>query len=206
MFNYLNLKTMKTTFKTTMIAIVMICISIFTTNAQDENQKTRFSVEIDPATFVFNGYAAHLRIQPKNCDHLLFGVGTYAMDMPEVFVNFNQNNKDKGWDVRINQAYGLFAEHHFTEVNKKWFVGGQLGMQEFKIENDESPGSETFSNALLMGYGGYTLQPFEFPLYFKLWAGAGYTSKISGTNSLGDLEYDIAPITMFATLHIGYTF
>jgi hypothetical protein len=57
-----------------------------------------------------------------------------------------------------------------------------------------------------MGYGGYTLQPFNFPLYFKAWGGVGYTSKIGGTNVLGDQEYDISPIAVFVTLHLGYTF
>ena len=57
-----------------------------------------------------------------------------------------------------------------------------------------------------MTYGGYTWQPFDFSFYIKPWAGIGYTSKISGTNNLGNSEYDIAPIMMFATLHLGYTF
>ena len=42
--------------------------------------------------------------------------------------------------------------------------------------------------------------------YIKPWAGIGYTSKIAGTNQLEGKEYNIAPITMFATLHVGYTF
>ncbi|MDD5152054.1 MAG: hypothetical protein PHC28_16505 [Flavobacterium sp.] len=170
------------------------------------NDKTRVSLEIDPATFAFNGYSAHLRIQPKNCDHLLFGVGIYAMDMPSVLVNFNKKNKDKGWDVRLNNGVGLFGEHHFTEVNRKWFVGAQMSIQEYKIENETFAGSEKYTNILAMGYFGYTIKPFKNNLYIKPWAGIGYTSKISGNNTLGSLEYDIAPITMFATLHIGYTF
>lgn len=177
--------------------------------AQSQDQtvgKTKFSIEIDPATFAFNGYSAHLRIQPKASDHLLYGVGIYAMDMPSFFVDMNNKNADKGWQVRINSAVGIFGEHHFSEVNKGFFVGSQISAQQFLIKNENLSGEEKFTNGLIMGYGGYTLQPFKFPLYLKAWGGVGYTSKISGENVLGEQEYDISPVSVFATLHVGYTF
>lgn len=184
---------------------------VYQSNAQQNepqsNDKTRISLEIDPATFAFKGYGFHLRLQPKGCEHLLVGLGIYAMDFPDILVDFNKNNKDKGWDVCLNQGYSIFAEHHFTEVNRKWFVGTQIGIQEYKIENSSTSGNEKFSNLLAMGYLGYTIKPFKGnSFYIKPWAGVGYTTKISGRNILGSLEYDIAPITMFATLHVGYTF
>lgn len=198
------MKHLKTIILTTILATVFNLQS----SAQDvsTNNKTKFSIEIDPATFAFNGYGVHFRLHPKGCEHLLVGFGTYAMNMPDALVNFNNNNKNKGWDVRINKGYSLFGEHHFTEVNRKWFIGTQIGIQEFKIQNDNLVGSEKFTNILAMGYFGYTIKPFKNSLYIKPWAGIGYSSKISGNNILGISEYDIAPITMFATLHIGYTF
>ncbi|WP_034044932.1 hypothetical protein [Wocania ichthyoenteri] len=198
------MKHLKTIILTTILAIAFNLQS----SAQDvsTNDKTQFSIEIDPATFAFNGYGVHFRLQPKGCEHLLVGFGTYAMNMPDALVNFNNNNKNKGWDVRINKGYSLFGEHHFTEVNHKWFIGTQIGIQEFKIQNDNLVGSEKFTNILAMGYFGYTIKPFKNSLYIKPWAGIGYYSKISGNNILGTFEYDIAPITMFATFHIGYTF
>lgn len=197
---------MKTVITKTIMLASLIVMSTLAANAQNKPiSTTRISLEIDPATFVFKGYSFHVRMQPKSCDHLLIGAGTYAMDMPSVIVNFNKENRNKGWKVRLNQGYGLFLEQHFNEVNKKWFVGGQASFQEFKIENDRTIGSEKLSNLLFMGYAGYTFQPFNFNLYIKPWAGIGYSSKISGSNQLGDLDYHLSPITMFATLHIGYT-
>lgn len=194
--------------KSVILTTILALAFNFQSSAQNvnTNDKTKFSVEIDPATFAFNGYGVHFRIQPKGNEHLLIGFGTYAMDMPDALVNFNNKNKNKGWNVRINQGYSLFGEHHFTEVNRKWFVGTQIGIQEFKIKNDNIVGSEKFTNILAMGYFGYTIKPFKNNLYIKPWAGIGYSSKITGNNILETSEYDIAPITMFATLHIGYTF
>jgi hypothetical protein len=208
MINNLNFIFMKT--KISFLAIVVV-FGVLSHNAIAQSQeqtvgKTKFSIEIDPATFVFNGYSAHLRIQPKASNHFLYGIGIYAMDMPSFFVDMNSKNADKGWQVRINNAAGIFGEYHFSEVNKGFFAGSQISAQQFLIENDDESGEEKFTNGLIMGYGGYTLQPFKFPLYFKAWGGIGYTSKMNGENVLGGREYDISPVSVFATLHVGYTF
>jgi hypothetical protein len=148
-----------------------------------------------------------LRYKPEKSTHILLGVGVYAMDIPDLLVNMNSKNKNKGWDVRLNQGYGLFGEYYFEQVNHKWFVGTQLGIQEYKIENAYVEGaSSTYANLLMMGYGGYSWQLFDMGLYIKPWMGVGYSPKVSGSTNVGDQKYDAAPISSFMTLHIGYTF
>ncbi|HFB99522.1 MAG TPA: hypothetical protein ENJ53_01840 [Phaeodactylibacter sp.] len=190
-----------------MMLMIVTSISVFAQeNETNKTDRTKFSIEIDPATFVFSGFAIHLRVQPKNSQHLLVGAGAYAMNFPDILVDLNKENKGAGWDVRLNQGYGLFGEYHFSEVNKKWYVGVQLAGQEYKIQKDLYDGEAKYSTMLLMGLGGYTLQPFDFPLYFKFWGGVGYTGKISGENLIGNAEYNISPILIFGALHVGYTF
>lgn len=186
----------------TAIALIVLLSSV----GAVAQEKTKVSLEIDPATFAFKGYGVHLRIQPKNSEHMLFGIGTYAMDFPDVLVGLNSENKDKGWDVRLNSGVGLFGEYHFSEVNSGWFVGSQFAIQEYEIENENFAGTESFNNQLLMGYGGYTFTPFKAPIHIKTWAGMAYTSKISGENTLGVETYDVHPLLMFAAVHLGYTF
>jgi len=173
--------------------------------AQNTEKKSTLSIEIDPATFAFKGYGVHLRFKPKNSEHLLLGIGTYAMDMPSALVDINKENKGKNWQVRINQGIGLFGEYHFSEVNKKWFIGSQLAIQQFKIQNEKITGNQLFTNGLFLGYAGYTWKIGQH-FYLKPWAGIGYTTKISGANKLGDSTYNIDPILIFSALHIGYTF
>ena len=187
------------------MTLFFLSFGAYAQQSEEQSSKTEISIEIDPSTFALGGYGFHLRIKPKNSEHLLLGAGTYALDFPSVLVNLNKKNKDMGWHTRLNQGYGLFGEYHFSEVNKKWYVGGQLALQEYKIEKDFFDGESKYSTMMLMALGGYTLQPFEFPLYFKFWGGLGYTGKISGENTIGNAEYDISPILMFGALHIGYT-
>ena len=201
---------MKTTFKS--IAIVLLSIISFSSTtllAQEKTttNKTTFSLETDPSTFLFKGYAFHIRIKPKNSNHFIIGAGTYALDLPSLMVDMNKDNKNKGWNVRINSAVSLFGEYYLEEANKKWFVGLQTGVQNFKNTNDYIPNKESkYSNLLIMPSIGYSWHPFQSPLYVKPWIGIGYTSKISGDNSIDNSNYSIASLLPFVTLHVGYTF
>lgn len=203
---------MKTKFKSISLAMLVIfCLSVLKTEAQETSEnaenKFTFSIETDPSTFALGGYAFHFRIKLKNSQHLTFGAGTYATDFPGFLVDLNADNKDKGWNVRINSAYSLFGEYYFKEANKKWFAGLQVGVQNYKNTNDNIPNEESkYTNLLIMPSIGYNWAPFRFPLYFKPWLGLGYTTKISGDNSINNLTYEISPFVPFIAVHIGYTF
>lgn len=189
-----------------MTVAAFIAMSFIGTNSYSQ-EKTTVSIETDPSTFAFKGYAAHVRIKLKNSNHFVWGAGTYALDLPSMMVNMNSENKDKGWKVRINSAYSLFGEYYFKEANKKWFVGLQTGVQNYKISNDNIQDKESkYSNLLIMPSIGYNWQPFKFPLYIKPWMGIGYTTKLSGFNKIDQSEYEISPLVPFLTVHVGYTF
>lgn len=172
---------------------------------KENTHKTSVSVEMDPITLGFQGYGAHFRINPEG-SRFLFGAGLYAMDFPDLLVDINPKNRDMKWHVRLNQGLGLFGEYYFTEANHKFFLGSQMGTQEFEIKNASLEGKRGFTNLLVMGYGGYVWHPFAFNLYIKPWAGLGYTTPVSGSTSLGGKTYAIFPVIAFSTLHIGYTF
>lgn len=191
--------------------LAVISSFIFTTNfanAQSASlKKTTISIETDPSTFIFKGYAVHFRIQPKNTRHLVLGAGLYALDLPDIMVNLNADNKDKGWNVRINSAYALFSEYYFKDANSKWFIGLQTGIQNYKNTNETIMGKEAkYSNLLIMPSLGYNWRPFKNKsFYIKPWSGAGYTTKLNGENNINSLTYTISRVVPFVTLHVGYT-
>lgn len=201
---------MTTTIKMISLAILtVINLASLEVNAQDTaaENKTTFSIETDPSTFAFKGYAFHIRIKPGNSKRLVIGAGTYALSMPGIMVDMNKDNKDKGWNVRIKSAYSLFGEYYFKEANNKWFVGLQAGVQNFRNTNNNIAGKESkYGNLILMPSIGYNWQPLKFPMYVKPWFGVGYTSNFSGNGSIDNFKYDISPLIPFVTLHVGYTF
>jgi hypothetical protein len=36
-----------------------------------------------------------------------------------------------------SNAYSLYGEYYFREANKRWFVGEQVGIQNFTVSNDQ---------------------------------------------------------------------
>ncbi|HMQ63773.1 MAG TPA: hypothetical protein PKE06_24025 [Flavilitoribacter sp.] len=148
-----------------------------------------------------------MRIRPAGSLHLLVGAGAYALGFPDLMVGLDPKNKDKGWDVRIADAWSLFGEYYFDEAGRKWFAGLQAGIQNFRIRNEGLPGAESrYRNLILMPSVGYSWSPFRIPVYIKPWVGIGYTAKVSGNNRIEGAEYNISPILPFATLHMGYVF
>lgn len=168
---------------------------------------SRLSVEVDPITFLYKGYSLHVRYQPMFSERFLIGLGTYALDLPETIVDFNDHNRDLGWDVRIRSAYLLYGELYAKEANNGWFIGEQVGFQSFKVSiARESTGSTSFNNLLLMTYLGYSWRPYKGSFYIKPWVGIGFAEKVDGINRVGSMKYDISPLFPYFTFHAGYTF
>lgn len=188
-------------------ALLLLFLLLLLNPVSAQSNKTTFSIETDPATFAFNGYALHGRIEPKTWPHLRLGLGVYAMDFPNLFVDMNSENKNQDWQVRLNQGYGLFGEYFFNPEKSGWFFGGQLAVQQYRIKQSQSETRQVdFSNLLIMPYAGYRWFPTNSGFYIQPWLGIGYVNKISGTNQIDNKTYDISPILPFATLHFGYRF
>ena len=185
------------------ILFMIIYVLLNHHNITAQHKSHQIDLEIDPATFVLNGYSIHVRYSAPQWDHLSIGLGGYAMDMPDVLVNFNPKNQRKNWDVRLNKGLGVFAEYHVNKINDGFFIGSQFGWQAYKIEKNQF--HESYNTLLVMAHGGYVLPMFD-RFYLKPWAGIGYVSKLSGQTIVDDTTYSVAPITGFATLHIGYRF
>ena len=135
------------------------------------------------------------------------GVGTYSMKFPDILVDFNPENADKGWDVQLKQGYGLFTDYYFNSTQDEWFLGAQLAIQEYRIKNsDTGSDHQDFTNFLIMPYVGYRWFPADDGIYIQPWMGIGYTEQISGSTQLGDNNYDVSPIIPYLAVHIGYRF
>ena len=168
---------------------------------------SRLSVEVDPLAFLYKGYSLHIRYQPMFSELFVIGLGTYGLDLPEAIVDFNDRNRDLGWDVRIRSAYLLYGEFYAKRANNGWFIGEQVGFQSFKVSIDgESGGSTNFNNFLAMTYVGYAWRPYKGSFYVKPWVGLGITEKIDGINRVGPMKYHVAPLFPYFTVHAGYTF
>lgn len=195
---------------------VMLCttfVGVHDLSGQDSTQvvypekSLRISVEVDPTTFLFNGYSFHLRYQPVIAGKFVIGLGTYALDLPDFYVDMNKVNRDAGWAVRIRSAHFITGEFFRKKANQGWFIGEQVGFQSYKVSlAREARGSARFNNLLLMTYVGYSWHPYKGSFYIKPWVGVGFSEKVDGINKIGTTRYDVSPFFPFFTFHAGYTF
>lgn len=193
-----------------LLCSVLTCSQTF---AQDyipifsRDYSSRLSVETDPTTFLLNGYSLHVRYQPMFTDRFLVGLGTYAMDLPELILNLNRENRDEGWDVRIRSAYFVMGEFYVKRANHGWFIGEQIGFQSFKVTNNaEVRGSASFNNLLFLTYAGYSWHPYKGSFFVKPFVGVGLSEMVDGTSEVGGISYDAGPLFPLLTVHLGYTF
>ncbi len=188
-------------------ATMLILTSLFLPASSAAQDRQTLSIETDPATFAFDGYAVHIRLTLPALPGWRFGAGTYAMDFPALLVDMNPDNKNQGWDVRLNSGIGLFTEYTPGGKSHGWFVGGQLALQDYQLGNpDSAAGQAEFKTLLMMLHTGYRWFPAGDHFYLQPWAGLGYTQKLDGSAKLGSKEYDIAPVIPFITVHVGYRF
>lgn len=167
------------------------------------------AVEIDPSTFLFEGYAGHVRFTPTDPSSWAFGLGAYRMRFPHVLVDINPENSSEDWSVNLASGIGLFGEYFFDEQQSGWYIGTQVAVQTYEVKHkDSGDESATFSNFLIMPSIGYRwmLSDTGQGFFIKPWFGLGYTQKVDGKTTLGTNEYDISPLVPFMTVHIGYQF
>ncbi|MCB9474682.1 MAG: hypothetical protein H6678_12835 [Candidatus Delongbacteria bacterium] len=173
-------------------------------SAESATQST-WSLETDPSTFAFGGHALHVRWSPAALPDWTLGVGHYAMNFPELFVELLPDNRNKGWNQRLEQGLGVFAERTLRPGGRT-VLGLQLAVQHYELDRDGLAGSVDYSTILAMPYAGVRWRPTGGPLYIMPWAGLGLSAKLSGDTMLGGEDFTPAAIIPFATMHLGYSF
>lgn len=189
-----------------------------TKKEQTPPSKHQFLIEVDPLPYLLGGMGGHFGWTPKNNKHLAYGVGlVVGPEFPDAMHNMNANNRDQGWNLKVNQGAGLWAHYYFKRTNKGWFTGLQVFTQEMELSNDNFPGQSDRTNVLMLAIPtGYVWYPIEhFNLYLRPWAGFGFQKVIKSTfepgkvtpeMNVGNKEYHLPPFVPFATFHIGYSF
>lgn len=160
-------------------------------------------LETDPATFAFRGFAAHARLVPEQ-SHWSIGVGVYALDFPDLLVDTNPENKDEGWDVRLDLGVGVFVDYYLRPEPDGWFFGAHIAAQRFQYERERFEDSADGTNGLLMVRAGYTWFPFDAGLYLMPWFGVGVTAPLGGNRAVGGEKYDVFPLIPYGALHAGW--
>lgn len=163
------------------------------------------SVEIDPATFVFSGYAAHFKYHFAESWEL--GVGTYAMTFPHILGGLAISPNPSTTTLKISSAYGLFLDRYLFEKNEGLFIGFQLATHNYELSDSGNAGVTTnYKATLFMPRLGYKYQFKNSGIYLLPWVGVGSLTPSESNPTVGLQNYKVNSVLPFATLHFGYSF
>jgi hypothetical protein len=177
----------------------IIIASLTSTNAQSNN----FEIELDPLAYALGGVSGHIAYAFKN-QRIQFG---YAqLTVPEA----TQTNEGV---TEFFVAFPTLKWDFFfgcEDASQGFFAGPTLDylMMTYGNEVEEVKGSK-----LNLGIrGGYKFNLFKknkvlSGLYLTPWLGFSYNTLAGNSDfELGDEIYSTNPLTVFPTLHLGWSF
>ena len=159
-------------------------------------------IETDPATFLFSGFAGHLRWRPAALPHWTFGAGVYAMNLPSIYTKLAAENRGEGWSLRARLGTAVFVDRYLRDTADGPFVGVEAGTQ--TLEASRGGSAARFTTLLVLPRFGYLYRPFDNGFYVMPWLGAGVTTHVAGHTDAAGETYRIFPFIAFATLHVGW--
>jgi hypothetical protein len=177
-----------------------------------------FILETDPIPLALGGFSLHAGFAPEELPHFIFGLSAIAgLTFPDFFINLEEENKNQGWKLKVNQGAGLWTHYYFSVNREGLFVGAQLFTQELLLTNDTYPDESDRTNTLMGALqAGYMFFPFkENNFYIRPWGGFGYQDVITPTFEpenvdpdlkIGDKEFTLTKFAPFITVHFGYAF
>lgn len=174
--------------------------------AQTETPKAkRFSVEVDPSTFVFNGYSANFGYKPSA--KWTVGVATFALKFPGVLAGLAIDPNPSTATLRLQSGYSAYLHRSLSEDRSGWWVGVQTGVTNFKITDSRfGDQSRSYTARILMPRFGYKYYVGRSDFYLLPWAGLTYIFGADKKQPLGTSTYEVKPVLPFGAVHLGYSF
>lgn len=165
------------------------------------------TIETDPATFAFKGYAGHLRYQPSQSPWI-FSLGAYSLEFPKQFRDLAIDPSDDSIDLKLKAGFGIFIDRYVSDSKEEGlFAGIQFANHNWTIKNDDtSSNEESFNTFLIMPRIGYRFNLTKDGLYLLPWVGIGSVSTLGGQPVVFGQTYKPKSILPFATVHLGYEF
>jgi len=182
----------------------ILCVLLLTLIGTSVTHGSEISIETDPVAWALDGDALHIKRSSTFHSNLTTGFGYFKLELPEFMIDQNKKNRNRGWDVTVDNGYEIYLDYFLSNPDKGWFTGLQMSLYEFEIQRNN--GSSNFSNAISLWRSGYLWKPTGAGFYLMPWAAIGYSQKVSGKNSVNGETYDVEPLIFFATLYVGYSF
>ncbi len=180
-------------------------------NAQESDvrkKRSDFSIETNTTPWVFGGYAIGVNYKPEKLKHwgFLVGIAGNADFSPFIVDVFKPQNRNKGIDWEVSQAYVVAVDYHLKPNTNE---GTYVGLFNFIFENDLQKNGEQaeFTSHTVLARTGYRWYPGkQNQFYLNPWGGIGTEYKWSGEQTVANTTWETSGFAYFVSLNAGFTF
>lgn len=189
--------------------VVLLLFGLFLSHfakAQNDETYRRFSAEINPLAYAFQGWSIGGTYQPTKLKKWVFNAGAYGFQMPKVFVEQIPGNEGEGFELKIQSAFTVGVDFHPWDSDRSGIAFGlSTVLGNFEVTNENEPGKAEYSSFYLVPRASYTWFLFK-GLYLMPWAGLEIHNKLSGSTRVGSLDFEPMDIQFSPNISIGYAF
>ncbi|WP_298541881.1 hypothetical protein [uncultured Aquimarina sp.] len=195
-----------------LLIIVIILSTSFTYVHAQENEEQKkqsaFSIETNTTPWLFGGYALGINYKPEALKHwgFLVGIAGNADFSPFIVDVFKPQNRNKGIDWEVSQAYVVAIDYYLKENTNE---GIYIGLFNFIFENELNKNGKQaeFTSHTVLARTGYRWYPGkQNQFYLNPWGGIGTEYKLNGEQTVSNTEWETSGFAYFISLNAGFTF
>jgi hypothetical protein len=166
----------------------------------------QFSIEVDPAPYLLNGYSVSLKYSPKKLPKTAFMASVYQSNFPNSMMS--EENKSKGWtNLKIKTSYAIFAEFYLNAERKGFYFGPSVFWYNKNVTLQQAQTNTTFQTVYPNVRTGYVWYPFKkLNFYLNPWLNIGSEISIDDKNQIEGIEFKPNSFNYIIALHLGYRF
>jgi hypothetical protein len=188
------------------LGFIALALALAAAPARADDDETPFlgDIECDPFPFATGRYGCQLGVRPPALHGLRISVAQFSVDVPDVIAQLGGND---GFHVDVRPGSGALYVLYYVKApfEDGLTVGASLRYLRFRYTHDDEPGVRTSVTELSPeAIVGYQWHPFHNGFYIQPWLALGVAAYHSRDAVVGTHEYDEMPVSVFATVNVGY--
>jgi hypothetical protein len=190
-------------FPVTGLALLAVALAAAPARADDEVPFLG-DLECDPFPFATGRYGCQIGVRPPALRGVRISVAQFSVDVPDFIAQLGGND---GFHVDVRPGSGALYVLYYVKrpFEDGLTVGASMRYLRFRYTHDDSPGVRTSVTQLSPeAIVGYQWHPFKNGFYVQPWLALGVAIYRSRDPVVGANEYDEMPISVFATVNLGY--
>ena len=135
---------------------------------------------------------------PKSNPKYDLSFEVFSIEIPELVINLNPENKDKSWTEKVNYGIALYGDRKLGEKRNSFWAGAGLV---YLNQTVDSPIEHNEYNQLeILGRIHYKWYPFDNGFYVNPYFALAGRQKINGDTG----SYKLAPLMGFLSVYLSW--